>query len=253
MTFHPPNVYIFDYEEALLDFGIQIWSNALQEAVRRKGLFCVAFSGGKTPLPFYQKLASLERREPWERTHLFLVDERFVPPHHPDSNFGMIAETLIRPARIPSPNVHPIPVDKGTPEAAAREYEENLRSFFKVQADEVPSFDLILLGIGEDGHTASLFPENRALEEAKKLAVAVKLDDSRHDRVTLTFPVLNRAAKVIFLAAGKRKAEIVSRVILEKNRLLPASRIHPVAGDLIFLLDREAGVKLGGLGRKVAH
>lgn len=244
MILRPANIRVFDHENTLVDFTVRYWTNAWQEAVGGKGVFCVALSGGKTPQPIYQRLASQKGREFWERTHLFLVDERFVPLLHPESNFQMIARMLIHPANIPPENIHAIAVDKGTPEAAAREYEENLRSFFKTKPGEVPVFDLILLGIGEDGHTASLFPGTRALEETGKLAVAVRLDESRHDRVTLTFPILNRADRVIFIAAGRRKAEIVRRIICEKTPALPASRVQPISGDLIFALDREAGEKL---------
>ncbi len=246
------SVQIFDSEDALIDFGIWIWVNAFEEAVRRKGSFGAALSGGKTPLPLYQKLSNQQEAKSWERTRLFFVDERFVPADHPDSNFGMISRALIHPAHIPSQNVFPIPVDKESPEAAALEYDQTLRSFFKVQPDKVPTFDLILLGIGEDGHTASLFPKSKALEEIGKLAVAVRLDDPRHDRITLTLPVLNRAQKVVFLVTGERKAEIIPRIILEKNPLLPASRVQPVTGDRIFLLDREAGARLGPVEGKVA-
>jgi 6-phosphogluconolactonase len=249
MSFHRASVQIADTEDALIELGIGIWMGAFQEAVRRKGCFSAALSGGKTPLPFYQNLAIRQRPESWERTHLFLADERFVPADHPDSNFGMIARMLTEPAHIPSRNLHPVPVHRASAEAAAREYDESLRDFFKTGPDRVPAFDLILLGIGEDGHTASLFPGTEALEEIKKLAVAVKLNEIFHDRVTLTLPVLNRAEKVVFLATGRRKAEILRRVIGEQNPLLPASRIQPVAGDLVFLLDREAGAKLGHLGR----
>jgi 6-phosphogluconolactonase len=240
-----PKICIFDREGELVESAFQNWMKASQKAIRERGLFAVALSGGKTPLPFYQKLSRCRKPEFWERIHIFFADERFVPRSHPDSNFRMIERRLIRPARIPAQNIHPIPVERETVGEAAREYEGILKAFFNLKPGEIPVFDLILLGVGEDGHTASLFPGSSALLESEKLVSPVELDKDLHDRVTLTLPVLNRATRVIFLVLGREKAEVMQRVISKKDPALPASRVRPRSGDTVFFLDHEAGAKIG--------
>ena len=168
MTLPSPNVFIFDCESDLLDSVFRFWNRAFKRGFRSRKRFLAGLSGGKTPIPFYQKLARQERPDSWERIHLFLVDERFGVSGHPDSNGRMIEEALIRPAGIPPENVHSIPLDKETPEESARAYEESLRNFFRLGAGEFPEFDFILLGIGADGHTASLFPGTPALDEIER-------------------------------------------------------------------------------------
>ena len=244
MTLLLPNVYLFDRESDLLDAASRLWNRAFEERLRSGKHFLVALSGGTTPIPFYQRLAAQERPDIWERTHLFLVDERFGAPDHRDSNGRMITETLIRPAGIPSKNVHLIPLDKKTPEESARAYEESLQIFFRLGRGEFPEFDFILLGIGADGHTASLFPGTPALDEIERAAVAVRLEGDRRDRVTLTLPVFNRAGKIVFLVRGEEKAEIVHRVIEKREPSLPAARVKPLQERPIFFLDRKAGRKL---------
>jgi len=244
MTLPLPKVYLFDRESDLLDAASRLWNRTFEERLQSGKRFLVALSGGTTPIPFYQRLAAQERPDIWERTHLFLVDERFGAPDHRGSNGRMIAETLVRPARIPSKNVHLIPLDKTTPEESARAYEESLQTFFRLGPGEIPEFDFILLGIGADGHTASLFPGTPALDEAQRAVVAVRLDEVRHDRVTLTLPVLNRADRVVFLVQGEDKAEMVLRVIERRETALPAARVQPFREQPIFFLDRGAGMKL---------
>jgi 6-phosphogluconolactonase len=186
-------------------------------------------------------LAAQERADSRKGVHLFLVDERFGAPDHPESNGRMIAETLVRPAGFPPENAHWIPLNKETPEESARAYEDHLQNFFQFNPGEFPEFDLVLLGIGKDGHTASLFPGNPALEETARVVVPVRPEGNRLARVTLTLPVLNRAARVVFLARGEEKAEILYRVIVKKESSLPAARVQPDQGRPIFLLDRGAG------------
>jgi 6-phosphogluconolactonase len=244
MTLLLPNVYIFDCESDLLDSALRLWTRAFEEGLRRRKRFLTALSGGKTPISFYQKLAGQKRPDSWKAIHLFLVDERFGPPGHPDSNGRMITENLVRPAGIPPENVHWIPLGTETPEESARAYEEGLRKFFRLNPGEFPDFDFVLLGIGEDGHTASLFSGTPALEETARAVAAVRLDAIRRDRVTLTLPVLNRAAKVVFLVQGEEKAEIVYRVIVKRESSLPAARIQPLQERPSFFLDRGAGRQL---------
>lgn len=244
MTLLVPNVHIFDREGDLLDSAFHLWKRAREEGFRNRNRFCVGLSGGRTPIPFYRRLAVQERADSWERIHIFLVDERFGPPDHPDSNGRMIQENLVRPAGIRAENVHSIPLDKKAPEESARAYEENLRTFFRPGPGEFPEFDFILLGIGAGGHTASLFPGTPAPDEVQSAVVAVRPGGNRHDRITLTLPVLNRAARVVFLVQGEDKAEIVFRVIEKKEISLPAARVQPFRERPFFFLDREAGGKL---------
>jgi len=237
-------VLIFDDENQMLKFMVEKWEDILQEGIQRKGYFTVGLSGGKTPIMFYQKLAEWDSKSSWERTQVFLVDERFVSLDNKDSNYRMLRETLLGKIVIPQKNIHPITTGKGSLEASAREYEKDLKSFFKVSKGQMPDFDLILLGIGEDGHTASLFPGSKALSECRRLTAAVVLDEVRHDRISLTLPVINHAEHVIFLARGANKAPVLEKIIGEDDPSLPASMVRPRSGNLLFVIDLEASSQL---------
>jgi 6-phosphogluconolactonase len=229
-----------------------------QENVKKHGAFAVALSGGNTPRPLYEALTNppFEARMPWRNTHLFWGDERCVPTDHPDSNFAMASNTLISRVPIPSQNVHRIPVEIVPADGAAEAYEALLREFFGTFAktdtlphapygsEPFPSFDLILLGVGKDGHTASLFPGDRALEEGKSWVVAVRTPHGSPPvpRITLTLPVINRARCVLFLASGAGKREVISSIL---EGTPPATGSYPAAGvnpdgRLIWLIDEEA-------------
>ena len=233
------SMVVLEREEDLWIFLADYWAEVSQAAVGEKGFFVAALSGGRTPIPFYQKMTEPGEEFHWGETHIFLADERFVPHGHPDSNFGMLSETLFNRVPIPSSQVHPIPVEEATPEHAAVRYEEEIRKFFRPGPGKFPRFDLILLGIGTDGHTASLFPGTPVLENRESLVAAVRLDEKRHHRITLTLPVLNQSANIVFLARGKEKASIVKRV-LRRDLDLPASRVRPVRGEVFFVLDSAA-------------
>ena len=239
MKRHRENLFVFEREEDIAGFLIEHWAEVSRRAIGQKGFFAAVLSGGQTPIPFYKKMAEPGEEVGWDQTHIFLADERFVPLGHPDSNFRMLSETLFSRAPIPSSQVHPVPVEEATPEDAAVLYEKEIRKFFGPASGRFPCFDLILLGIGTDGHTASLFPGTPVLEARESLAAAVRLGEKRHSRITLTLPVLNESANVVFLARGKEKAGIVERV-LRRDPALPASRVRPVRGDLIFVLDSAA-------------
>lgn len=234
-----PEYFVFKNPDEMWQFMAAKWRDIASDAIREKGYFAVALSGGKTPVGFYQRLVTI-RGLPWDKTHIFLVDERFVPPFHAESNYGMLQETLLSKIRMPSQNIHYISTLASSPHAAAEKYEEELIIFFRLPEGGIPGFDLILLGIGEDGHTASLFPGSEALKERRHLVFPVKLDILHHDRVTLTLPVINNARNVIFLVSGKNKAAIARKLIDEKDKTLPASMVKPEKGSLIFLMEREA-------------
>ncbi len=233
-------IFLFDDKEKMSEFMIGKWKEILREAIEKRGIFIVALSGGKTPVHFYRRLANMKEAFPWNKTHVFPVDERFVSFTAKESNFGMLKKTLLDKVPVPPENIHPIPAERSTPQISAMEYEEDLRIFFKLSKGQFPQFDLILLGIGEDGHTASLFPGSPLLNEQIRLAAPVILDKVRHPRVTLTLPAINHSRNVLFLVTGKNKAAVLKSIFDEGDDLLPASRVKP-DGNLIFLIDQEAG------------
>jgi 6-phosphogluconolactonase len=235
----PRQTFVFDDTAKMADFFTARWCEIASGAIRKRGSFVVALSGGKTPAPFYRRLAR-ERGEgaQWNKTHIFFVDERFVSATDADSNYRMIKETLLDSAGVPAGNVHPIPTDLSDPMSAALRYERDVAFFF---GDRIPEFDLIVLGIGTDGHTASLFPGNQVLKEEKQLVTAVFLGRQMHNRITLTLPVLNKARNVIFLVAGKEKAKVLREVLQSSDLSLPALLVAPEKGSVLYLADSGAG------------
>jgi 6-phosphogluconolactonase len=217
-----------------------------QESVRGKGLFTLVLSGGSTPRSLYSLLAtdsSFRTKVPWEKIHFFWGDERTVPPGHAENNYGMALKTLLSKVSVPAENIHPIRIDLPDPGEAATDYEETLRGFFHLKVGEFPRFDMILLGLGADGHTASLFPGSDALSERDHLAVADWVKTLQAHRITLTLPVLNQAGFILFLVSGQEKAKALSLVFGEKAETanLPARLVQPTGGRVLWLVDRAAG------------
>lgn len=200
------------------------------EAVAQKGFFTVALSGGSTPKALYQLLVGLE--VPWSKTHFFWSDERHVPPDHPDSNYRMAYEAMLSRVPVPESNIHRIHGENPDAAGTAREYEQTLMPL-----------DLILLGLGEDGHTASIFPGSEVLHETQRLVAAPWVEKLNTYRITMTLPLLNSAASVLFLVSGAAKAEIVKEVI-EGPKQYPAQFVQPTNGQLIWMLDKEAASSL---------
>jgi 6-phosphogluconolactonase len=239
----PANVFVFDTPEQLAVGAAERFVERASEFHGQSHRFSVALSGGRTPRRVYQLLATerFKSRVDWDNLHLFFGDERCVPPDHPESNYAMAYENLISKVALPAKNVHRI-IGEGDPAENARAYENQLRTFFAGLA--WPRFDLVFLGMGDDGHTASLFPGSEALNEKTKWVVTTKLERLSQDRVTLTVPVFNHAAQVIFLVAGKEKAIRLAEVLREQSAPdLPAQLIHPVDetdGTLEWLVDRAA-------------
>lgn len=217
------------------------------EASTISGRFAVALSGGSTPKALYALLAlpGFADRTPWSKVHLFWGDERCVPPDHPDSNYRMVRESLLSKISIPSENVHRMAGEK-EPKLAAAEYENELKTFFQLSEGEAPRFDLILLGLGEDGHTASLFPGSAALNETQRLVATTYVPKLNAHRLTLTLPVLNESAQIYFLVAGKSKATIVKELLGTHPTIakFPAQRIQPVDGALTWFITRDAAAEL---------
>lgn len=234
-------ILIFKNISQISNFVIKKWVEISEKAIKNRERFTVALSGGKTPVNLYRKLADLKNPLPWNKTHIFLVDERFVPYEDSRSNYRMINQTLLSRVKILKENVHSISAEGKIPQASAAKYEENLISFFKLSPGEFPRFDLILLGIGEDGHTASLFPDISSLTETKHLAIVVSPPDiSKNKRITLTLSVINNAENIIFIITGSNKALILKETLEKRNSRLPAAMVRPKKGRLFFLIDEAA-------------
>jgi 6-phosphogluconolactonase len=237
------DVQVFADPAELADAAARTIADAAAAAVADHGRFTCALSGGDTPRDTYQRLAQppLVTRIPWAQTWVFFGDERCVPPDHPSSNYRMAHETLLAKVPIPALQVFRIRGEADDPEAAAAEYARRLTETFGTRRGAWPRFDLILLGMGLDGHTASLFPGSPALKEVFRSVVAVHAAAATiPQRITLTLPVLEAAACVIFLVAGREKAKTVKAVFGAQPSLLPAGMVQPVNGRLIWMLDRAA-------------
>jgi 6-phosphogluconolactonase len=233
-------IFVHDDAEALSQAAAQ-WLT--ERTLAASGRFSVSLAGGSTPRRMYELLASVERaRFPWPRVHWFFGDERFVAHDHPDSNFRMVRETMLSNAPIPAENIHPIPY-ADTPEIAAQAYERTLQTHYGAVAlaPQRPLFDVVLLGLGDDGHTASLFPGSAAFAERKHWVTAV-IGAMPQPRITLTYPALESTCAVAFLVAGAGKREALRRVWRGDD--LPAAHLRP-QGELIWFIDRTADPRSG--------
>ena len=217
------------------------------EAVGQRGRFTIALSGGSTPRNLYTLIAANASASlPWGQVFFFWGDERHVPLDDPDSNYRMAREALLSKIPIPPANVFPVPAENPDAAAAAEAYEQTVKKFFALREGELPHFDLILLGMGPDGHTASLFPETAALQEKSRLVVANWVDKLKASRITFTLPVLNAARCVAFLVSGIDKATVLHEV-LEGNappEKYPSKLVQPSNGKLIWFVDRAAASQL---------
>jgi len=234
-------IYVFDDDATINAHAISLWRQFSQSAIGDHGYFAVALSGGKTPKSFYRALAQQDDL-PWDKTHIFQVDERFVTRNHSDNNYKLLNDNLFTPLKLSEKNIHGIktdvPIDK-----SIEIYQWELNNFFHTTAQHRPIFDLIMLGVGEDGHTASLFPFQLDTFETPKNVVAASGSHVMHQRVTLTLPVIKQAQNIIFLVTGANKAEVVKKVV-DNDPKLPASFVKPVSGNLFFLLDQAAAGEL---------
>jgi 6-phosphogluconolactonase len=214
-------------------------------AIGGRGRFTVALSGGNTPKSLNAQLAEHYPDFPWNRTFLFFGDERHVPPDNAESNFRMVNESLLSKISIPSENVFRVLAENPDAAKAAADYEDRIRRFFELKPKEFPRFDLIFLGMGPDGHTASLFPGSDGLKDQSHLVIANWVEKFKTHRITFTFPVLNNAAEVIFLASGADKAEMLHDVLeVEHTPPYPSQLIQPTDGKLLWIVDEPAAAKL---------
>lgn len=210
--------------------------------------FCVALSGGSTPRAFHQLLAAppYRNRIPWSHITFYWGDERFVPPDDPESNYRMARETLLSQLPIAESQVHRIPTEIGDPAAAAAQYEEEIERSFSLSPGQQPRFDLVLLGMGPDGHTASLFPHTAALHAHDRIVVANPVPKLNTFRITLTAPAINNATAVVLLVAGADKADALAQVLTGPRdpETYPSQLIAPTNGTLTWLVDQAAAAEL---------
>lgn len=227
--------------EALNHAAAKEFVHSAQAAIRDHGRFAVALSGGNTPRAVYSLLATQYATSlPWGNVFIFFGDERHVPPDHPDSNYRMANESLLSGVPIPAQNIHRIEAEFDANIAAER-YEQALREFFNLKTNDAPRFDLILLGMGDDGHTASLFPGTAALEESSRLVVANRVEKFQTDRITFTLRVLNAAAEDLIIIAGDNKAEVISHIVHSPGTVsYPIQMVRPGNGRLRWLVEKQA-------------
>jgi 6-phosphogluconolactonase len=245
---------IYPDPSTLADSAAATFCALANNAMTDHGKFVVALSGGRTPKALYELLATDERyRESvsWKDVYFFFGDERHVLPDHADSNFRMANETLFKNIPVPAGNIFRVPAELADASDAASRYQQALAVFFALNSeieDNVPVFDLILLGMGPDGHTASLFPETTALDEKKKWVAANWVAKFASWRITLTFPVINHARAVAFLVTGRDKAPIIKKIFNGSGDSLhyPVQRVDPQKGHKIWFLDQDASYLLNG-------
>jgi 6-phosphogluconolactonase len=244
-----PDIRIHSDSEAAAEAAATFVLEVGKEAVRANGRFFIALSGGTTPEALYRSLTSpaFGDRFDWSRTSFFFSDERCVPPDDPRSNYALADKTLFTPLRIAPSQIYRMAGESRDPQTAASEYEQQLRLATKTSPSAKPSLDLILLGLGEDGHTASLFPGAPVLQNHQRVIAATQSPKDPPNRLTMTLGVINRASVILFLVGGPRKAGVVRAILdpkTEAERRLPASLVKPEEGRLIWFLDRGAAAQL---------
>jgi 6-phosphogluconolactonase len=226
---------------ALVERSSEIIVEKLQAAIAKNGRATIALAGGSTPKPVYEKLST--QTLPWDKVHIFWGDERYVSPDHPDSNQRMARLAWLDKVPIPAANIHPMPTDAADPAIAAQQHNAELQAFFQTRSGEFPAFDVILLGIGDDAHTASLFPQTEALQVRDRLITVGNKDGQ--PRITLTIPMINQAHTVLFMIAGANKQAALAQIFapVADEITYPARSIQP-QGTLWWLLDQAAGENL---------
>ena len=231
-------VEVLANREELIDRSLGIVLSKIPSAITERGVCTIAAAGGSTPEPLYRALCAQDL--PWDKIHVFWGDERYVPPEHPDSNQKMARLAWLDRVNIPASNIHPMPTGAGDPAADASAYQLELQQFFKVSDGEFPAFDIILLGIGDDAHTASLFPGTAALQVRDALVTVGNKDGQ--PRITFTVPLINRARCVIFMVAGASKQPALAQIFAPAadEMTYPARLVQPF-GELWWLLDAAAG------------
>jgi 6-phosphogluconolactonase len=241
---YKPNIEVASDGEELAHRAADLFITSARDAVQTRGRFYTALSGGHTPRRSFEVLAAspAARALPWEKIHIFWVDERCVPPDSPFSNYRLAAEALLKKVPIPLDNVHRISAECDDIRVAARAYEETIRDVFGLAGGEVPQFDLIVLGMGADGHTGSLLPNSYAPFDTDDLACAVYMRGDALNRITLTYPVMRAARRLAVLVCGEEKAQILKNVLQSEPDEVryPIHVLWPVLDRILWLVDRDA-------------
>lgn len=240
-----PQVRIFPSEEEFFRGASEKFCELGEQAIRERGRYTVALSGGSTPRGLHDQLAtSFSKRLPWDKVFFFWGDERHVPPDFPESNFRMAKETLLSKLPIPEQNIFRMRGELPDANEAAAQYQKLLHNFFQPAAGEFPRIDFNLLGMGPDGHTVSLFPGTRGLEECRRWVIGNWVPQKDTWRITLTYPVINNCRVVMFLINGEKKAEMVRTALKDPSANLPCQGVQPTSGELLWYLDKGAGAGL---------
>jgi 6-phosphogluconolactonase len=243
-TRYEPNLEIASDPENLAQKSVDIFVSEAQKAIKTKDAFRVAISGGHTPKRFFELLGEAPKAMslPWEKVHLFWVDERYVPPDSQWSNYKLAADTFLSKVSIPEENVHRIPTEFDDFNVAAQNYEETIRRVFGLEKKQVPEFDLIVLGMGVEGHTGSLFPDSFAPLDMDDLVCVVYVLDDKLNRITLTHPVLSAASRLAVLVSGEEKAAILKEVFTSTpdDVRYPIHVLWPILDKVTWLVDEKA-------------
>jgi 6-phosphogluconolactonase len=241
---YKPNLEIVTDEESLAQKSVEIFISAANKAIRAKEAFYVAISGGHTPRRFFQLLGEMPKAKAlrWDKVQLFWVDERYVPPDSETSNYKLAADTFLGKVAIPKDNIHRIPTEYDDVKVAAEIYEETIRNVFSLSENRIPVFDLVVLGMGVEGHTGSLFPNSYAPFDTDNLASVVYSLDEKRNRITLTNPVLCAASHLAVLVSGEEKAGILKEVLTSEPDEVryPIHTLWPVLDKVTWLVDSAA-------------
>ncbi|MDJ0579936.1 6-phosphogluconolactonase [Crocosphaera sp.] len=234
-------VKVLSDKPALIAHALDLIVDKIHTTLDQQAQFTIALAGGSTPKPLYEALA--QKSLPLEKIHIFWGDERYVPGDHPDSNQRMARQAWLDQVDFPTVNIHPMPTGRNDPSVDAQTHNQELQEFFGVKTGELPTFDIILLGMGDDGHTASLFPQTEALTVSDRLITVGNKDGQ--PRLTFTYPLINNARCVIFLVAGDNKRPALAEIFSPNGdeTLYPAKAVKP-QGELLWLLDEAAGAQL---------
>ncbi|MHC4571143.1 MAG: 6-phosphogluconolactonase [Planctomycetota bacterium] len=241
---YKPNVEVVSDPESLAHRGLELFVADAEKAIKAKNTFYVAISGGHTPKRFFELLSELPEAKalPWDKIHLFWVDERYVSADSKWSNYKLAADTFLPKVAIPEENIHRIPTEYSNFKAAAQHYEETIREIFGLEEKQIPEFDLIVLGMGADGHTGSLFPDSYATLDTEDLACVVYVMDEKLNRITLTHPVLCAASHLAVLVSGEEKAGILKEVLTHEPDEVryPIHTLWPILNKVTWLVDSKA-------------
>jgi 6-phosphogluconolactonase len=241
---HKPRIIKSENPGTLADLSLKYFVSYAKRALEKQGIFRVAISGGSTPVRFYERLSTV--KIPWENIHIFWVDERCVPPSSEASNFGLATHTFLLDVPIPGENIHRVTGESDNYEEAVSEYDQIIRKVFQLSEGQLPKFDLIILGMGEDGHIGSILPNTYALFDTEGLVSAVYRMNGDYNRITLTIPVMKEAQRILILVSGKNKAKIVKDVFQTEPDPVqyPVHSLWPVMDKIRWLIDEDAGAML---------